>query len=139
VAFSNSRSPREYEFATDRLTEVKVELVVEGLAAVNLATRAHFPCAFAGANGDIAFGIVDPGPADCVPADLAAGDLACTLTNADFTGADCVDEIGRPVSNIAALAFAMRDGLIYANVHTPDNPGGEVRGQLLEADDDDDD
>ncbi len=121
------------------LTEVKVELVVEGLAAVNLATRAHFHCAFAGANGDIAFGIVDPGPADCVPADLAAGDLECTLTNLDFTGADCVDEIGRPVSNIAALAFAMRDGLIYANVHTPDNPGGEVRGQLLEADDDDDD
>jgi hypothetical protein len=30
----------------------------------------------------------------------------------DFTGADCVDEIGRPVSKIAALAFAMRDGLI---------------------------
>ena len=121
------------------LTEVKVELVVEGLAAVNLATRAHFHCALAGVNGPIVFGIVDPGPVDCVPADLAAGDLECTLTNADFTGADCVPTIGRPVNNIAALAFAMRDGLIYANVHTPDNGPGEIRGQLLEADDDEDD
>ncbi len=121
------------------LTEVKVELEVEGLAAGNLANRAHFHCALAGVNGPIIFGIVDPGPVDCVPADLAAGDLECTLTNADFTGADCVPTIGRPVNNIAALAFAMRDGLIYANVHTPDNLGGEIRGQLLEADDDDDD
>ncbi len=120
----------EAEF-DEGLTQVKVELKVEGLAAVNEATRAHFHCAFAGANGNIAFGIVDPGPADCEPADLAAGDLECTLTNADFTEADCVDEIGRPVSNIAALFFAMRDGLIYLNIHTPDNGGGEIRGQLL--------
>jgi hypothetical protein len=29
----------------------------------------------------------------------------------------------------------MRDGLIYANVHTDVFPGGEIRGQMLEADD----
>ena len=52
------------------------------------------------------------------------------LTNADFTGADCVPIIGRPVNNIAALAFAMEQGLIYINVHTTDNLPGEVRGQM---------
>jgi hypothetical protein len=54
------------------------------------------------------------------------------LLNTDFTGADCVPNIGRPVNNLAALAFAMRDGLIYANVHTTNFPGGEIRGQMLE-------
>jgi hypothetical protein len=40
--------------------------------------------------------------------------------------------VGRPVNNIAALAFAKRDGLIYVNLHTPTQPAGEVRGQLVE-------
>ena len=63
-----------------------------------------------------------------------------TLTNADSTGADCVPTIGRVVNNLASLAFAMRDGLIYANVHTrPQFMGGEVRGQMVEVIDDDKD
>ena len=41
---------------------------------------------------------------------------------------DCPALIGRPVNNIASLAFAMRDGLIYANVHTVAHSGGEVGG-----------
>jgi hypothetical protein len=45
---------------------------------------------------------------------------------------DCPTPIGMPINNIASLAFAMRDGLIYANVHTVANSGGEARGQLLE-------
>jgi hypothetical protein len=53
------------------------------------------------------------------------------LTNLDFTGADCTPIVGRPVNNIAALAFAMRNGLIYANVHTDVFPAGEQRGQML--------
>jgi len=42
--------------------------------------------------------------------------------------------VGRPVSNIAALAFAMRDGLIYFNVHTTEFSSGEIRGQMLPED-----
>ena len=121
---------------TADLSEVALTLNLEGIAAANEPTRAHFHCAFAGANGPIAFGIVDPGPAGINPADLAAGELEDVLTNADFNLVDCIPNIGRPVSNIAALAFAMRDGLIYINVHTPDNPGGEVRGQLVQLEDD---
>ncbi len=55
-----------------------------------------------------------------------------TLTNTDFLGADCTGTTGRPINNIASLALAARDGLIYVNVHTILNPAGEVRGQLLE-------
>ncbi|HWP86010.1 MAG TPA: CHRD domain-containing protein [Terriglobia bacterium] len=90
-------------------------------------TAAHFHCHRPGANGPIAFGLFAPGPL-FFDGTTAEGDL----TNADFNMADCVPQVGRPVNNIAALALAMRDGLIYANVHTTAHPGGEVRGQLLE-------
>ena len=93
-------------------------------------TRAHFHCNRPGANSPIAFGLFDPGPL-FFDGTTAEGDL----TNADFTGADCVPEVARSVNNIAALAFAMRDGLIYVNVHSSAFPGGEIRGQLLEVGD----
>lgn len=108
----------------DALTEVRVVLKIENGLDV---TRAHFHCGRAGVNGPIALGLFAPGPLEFDDEGTAG-----TLTNDDFSGADCVPVIGRPVNNIAALAFAMRDGLIYTNVHTVANPSGEVRGQLLE-------
>lgn len=108
-------------------TQVVVRLRVRDLSSP--AVAAHFHCAHAGQNGPVVFGLVSPGPCE----GLDEGRIRrCTLMNDDFTGADCTDTVGRPVNNIAALAFAMRDGLIYTNVHTPTNPGGEVRGQMLE-------
>lgn len=107
------------------LTQVEVRLRVEDSAGV--FTRAHFHCGRAGQNGPIAFGLVDPGPL-AFNGERVVGEL----TNADFTGADCMPVIGRPVNNIAALAFAMKDGLIYVNVHSSVFPPGEVRGQMQE-------
>jgi hypothetical protein len=63
-----------------------------------------------------------------VDGELAEG----TVTPDNFRVVDCVPIIGRPVNGIASLAFVMRGGLIYANVHTVANSGGEARGQLLE-------
>ena len=110
------------EFEKD-LSAVTVKLTIKGGGSV---FAAHFHCGRAGTNGTVAIGLF-PGPLifDGVEA-------SGTLTNADFTGTDCVPFIGRPVKNIAALALAMRDGLIYINVHTAENPGGEFRGQMLE-------
>jgi len=48
--------------------------------------------------------------------------------------AACEELIGRPVRNIASLTAAPFEGLIYANVHTIDNPAGEVRAQLVPGD-----
>jgi hypothetical protein len=67
-----------------------------------------------------------PGPGIDVDGPLSNG----TLTNTNFLAADCLTAIGRPVNTIASLFLAMRDGLIYANVHTLGNPAGEVRSQL---------
>lgn len=109
----------------EALSEVDFRLVVRDGMGV---TQAHFHCGRPGENGPIMvflFGLVPAGVT--VDGELARG----TRTNADFTGADCVPAIGRPVNNIASLFFAARDGLIYANVHTLDHPAGEIRGQLV--------
>ena len=116
-------------------TRVDVRLRVRGAPDAN---RAYFHCARPGANGPIAFGLFDPGPLS-FDGRVARG----TLVNEDFSGAVCDVFDGkfveRPVNNIAALAFAMRDGLVYINVHTPANTGGEIRGQMLCSSNDDDD
>jgi hypothetical protein len=110
------------------LTRVDVTLTLEG--SDENTTRAHLHCNLAGLAGPIPIGFVEPGPCDL--AQLQAGELECRLTNADFDATDpCSAIIGRPVTNIAALFFAARDGLIYVNVHTVDNPPGEIRGQLI--------
>lgn len=95
--------------------------------------QAHLHCNRAGQNGPVIAFLYGPGPVVDVDGELSQG----TLTNASFTGADCVPTIGRPVNNIASLAFAARDGLIYANVHTVAHPAGEIRGQLVEDEDSD--
>ena len=104
-------------------TKVTVNLKIKDLVGTFLV--AHFHCGRPGENGPPVFGVMGPGHG--------------ILTNADFTGADCVPVVGRPVNNIVALAFAMRDGLIYFNLHSSAFPPGEIRGQMLRGDDDDSD
>lgn len=114
------------------LTRARVHVKVKNLTG-NLV-GAHFHCGLPGTNGPVAFGLINPG-------DLSFDGkrIRGKLDNGDFTGADCTDAIGRPVSNIAALAFAMDEGLIYLNLHTDAVPSGEIRGQMMEDDDEDDD
>lgn len=116
------------------LSQAEVTLTLAGDAAA--ANAAHLHCNRAGADGPVFLGLVEPGT--CDPAQLAAGTLTCTLTNESFNAdADCLGTVGRPINNIASLFFAARDGLVYINVHTTANPGGEIRGQLIESDDTD--
>ena len=112
------------------LTKVEVNLRIKDLAGAFAA--AHFHCGRAGQNGPVAFGLVNPGPLD-----FDGKRIRGTLRNTDFNNVDCVPVVGRPVNNIAALAFAMRDGLVYANVHSTLFPPGEIRGQMLSKEDDD--
>ena len=107
---------------------VRVDVTINEL--VGTLTGAHFHCARPGENGPVVFGLVAPGPLA-----LDGNKIRGTLTNADFNGGDCVGPVGRPVNNIAALAFAMRDGLIYLNIHTDSVLSGEIRGQIVEKDD----
>ncbi|HEX7035643.1 MAG TPA: CHRD domain-containing protein [Pseudomonadales bacterium] len=105
-------------------TRLRVAVDIRGPLTV---VAAHFHCGRPGTNGPVVFGILNPGPL------VEIGNrVRVTLDNSAFTGADCTEIVGRPVNNVAALALAMRDGLIYINLHSPDNPTGEIRGQMLE-------
>lgn len=103
------------------LTEAHVVLKFDGVDSI---IAAHFHCALAGMNGPVAFGLLSPGPLTEI-----GEEATVTLTNEDAVG-DCTAIIGRPVNNIAALYFAMKEGLIYLNVHSTAFPPGEVRGQM---------
>jgi hypothetical protein len=114
-------------------TVLAVDMIIANLGSAFAA--AHFHCGRPGENGPIVFGMNNPGRLT-----FDGRRITGRLTNADYTGEDCTEIIGRPVNNLVSLAFAMRDGLIYANVHTDVFPQGEIRGQMLDdADDDDDD
>jgi hypothetical protein len=97
---------------------------------VGTITRAHFHCARPGENGPIIVGLFEPGPFQI------GNRVRGTLTNADvILTADCVGSIDKVINNLASLAFAMREGLIYANVHTDAFTAGEIRGQMIETKD----
>ena len=85
----------------------------------------HFHCGAAGQNGPLALGIFAPGPLS-----LDGNQVLGKLTNDDVLGMDCQNTINRPVNNLVSLAQAMREGLIYLNVHSQQFPGGVVRGQM---------
>jgi hypothetical protein len=112
---SEAKANIEVEFDKG-FTELKFVLRVRD--TMDFITRAHFHCNKPGENGPIVFGIFDPGPFP-VPMNATSLVLEGTLKNADYTGVDCVPTIGRVVNNLASLAFAMREGLIYANSSAP--------------------
>jgi hypothetical protein len=117
----------EVEFNADA-TAADFELeVFDGVAV----TQAHLHCGAAGQNGPVVvflFGFI-PGGFDV---DGQIAKFTLTDANVAAVGADCVPVIGMEINNLADLLDATRDGLIYANVHTVANPGGEIRGQLAE-------
>ncbi len=99
-------------------------------------TQAHFHCASAGVNGPIVaflFGPADP------PVDVGEGSTEGVLDNSNIIVPTDTEACDVPLNNIASLAFAMRAGKIYANVHSTAFPAGVVRGQLLPKTEDDDD
>ena len=110
-----------YVLFDEGLTQAQVLLKLDGVNSVVVAS--HFHCALPGQNGPVSFGLLSPGPLGGI-----VGEASTTLTNAHSVGVCTV--AGHTVSNIAGLYFAMKEGLIYLNVHTAEYPGGEVRAQM---------
>ncbi|MBI2024224.1 CHRD domain-containing protein [Candidatus Giovannonibacteria bacterium] len=91
---------------------------------INVA-EAHLHCAASGQNGPVIvflFGKI-PGGFD------VNGTISSFTLNDDNIlpeGATC----STPVTNMSTLFNAIRNGIIYANVHTVSHPAGEIRGQF---------
>jgi hypothetical protein len=108
------------------LTEIRYALTVNnGISVV----AAHLHCARAGADGPVAVTLFSANPSVDADGVLQLG----VITNADVSTVTCAvnDMVNVTVNNIASLFQAAKDGLIYANVHSENNPSGVVRGQVF--------
>ena len=92
-------------------------------------TLVHFHCAQAGKNGPVIVSFFS-GAQDVngifLEGNIKNNNITCSEDGVDFCNCD-----GLEVNNMPSLYQAMRNGLVYLNVHTNANPDGEVRGQIF--------
>jgi CHRD domain len=110
---------------TDAQT-ITYELSYGGLNSAAMA--AHIHLGQRGANGGVIAFLCGGGDKPACPAGTGATESVSGVI-------DAADVIGPSGQGIAAGEFdevvrAIRAGVVYANVHTPTQPGGEIRGQL---------
>jgi hypothetical protein len=113
----------------DRQT-IDYRLSYEGLEAPAVAAHIHLG-ARATSGGVSAFLCGGGNKPPCPP---AGGTVTGTITPADIIGPAAQ---GIAPGEFAEVVRAIRNGAVYANVHSTLRPGGEIRGQLR-ADEDDD-
>ncbi len=120
---AESRAVVRLSFDTE-FSEARISFDIAGEPQI---TRARLHCGLPGEEGPLVLGLLDPAPL----LDVVDG-TDITVDNEDMALADCRPGIGRPVPNLAALAFAMREGLVYVQLDTLRFSRGELRGQFLE-------
>ncbi|MBX4197738.1 CHRD domain-containing protein [Candidatus Parcubacteria bacterium] len=96
-----------------------------GLQNITNVTAAHFHCAAPGQNGPVIVPILSHSAGQ----DYASSSVSGTITWADVLPAamNCSPNI----QTMEHFIQAMREGKIYVNVHTTENPNGEIRGQVM--------
>jgi hypothetical protein len=106
---------------------ILVTLKYSNLSSVPLMAHLHW--GQKGVNGPVILPICGPGGETC-PANgvertfmLPATTLSAAAASGQATGFF-------PAANAAALVAGLRNGTVYANVHTQQFSGGEIRGQL---------
>jgi hypothetical protein len=81
---------------------------------------AHLHCAASGANGNVVAFLAQP---------VTGGDITTPVEfSGSISGTDIVDDTCG--DTIELLYGSIRRGLVYINVHSTENPDGEVRGQI---------
>jgi hypothetical protein len=100
--------------------------VYDGVAV----TQAHLHCALPGSNGAVVVTIFNAG----VPVEGPGGlDVDGTLSDGEILNSDITSTAcgGFTVNNVASLYWAIKQGLIYLNVHTEGSPSGVIRAQIF--------
>lgn len=88
------------------------------VANIENVVAAHIHCGEAGVNGPVGVTLFSGGPTS------DSGVLAQATVNAPDDGNGCDWE------SLEEVRSAIESGGAYVNVHTPANPGGEIRGQV---------
>ena len=94
---------------------VSFSVQLTGFPPGSVVVRAHIHPGAAGVNGSP---LVDTGLSPGAPIVMGDGTGTLTLTNIPISGADAQAIVANPAG-------------FYFNVHTPVNPGGAARGQLV--------
>ncbi len=121
----------------DAADKIEYELRYSGLEG-GTVLMAHIHVAQKTANGSIVVWFcgssTNPGPAGTPTCPASPGTVTGTITPADV---QAVPAQGfDPAGEFAELVRAIESGVAYANVHTARSPGGEIRGQIEDRDDD---
>jgi len=115
----------------DDAQRIDYKLSFEGLEAPAIAAHIHLG-ARATTGGVSAFLCGGGNKPPCPP---GGGTVTGTITPADIIGPAAQ---GIAPGQFAKVIRAIRNGAVYANVHSTLRPGGEIRGQLRSSDEDDD-
>lgn len=111
--------------AKKNTAEVRLE-VRDGVSIIG----AHLHCGVVGVNGPIAVSLAHwVNPAHGYDVD------GKWIVNATLTDVSVIPAAGCG-ADLPALVDSIRAGMVYVNVHSVANPGGEIRGQLEPEDDD---
>lgn len=103
-------------------TELSYKLIVADLENVRMA---HIHLALPGVNGGVVAWLYPSAPPMVLIPGTTNGILAeGVIVASNLTGALA----GKPLSD---LIDKMKTGMAYANVHTNQFPGGEIRGQIM--------
>lgn len=97
------------------------------VANIDNVLMAHIHVAPPGVNGPIVVWLYPPAP----PPSLIPGESRGLLARGTITDANLVGPLAD--MTLADLLAEMRAGNTYVNVHTQQNPGGEIRGQIFVA------
>ncbi len=103
------------------MTAIEFKLKVKNGTDILAVAGSHIHCAPAGENGPVVVFL-----AGVVPGGLDGNlTIKATVTDANIVNTACGATIGE-------LVESMRTGNTYVNVHSAANPGGEIRGQIME-------
>ena len=104
-------------FGIRNRSEISFSVVVTGLTSEIVGAHIHIGAP--GVNGPVIFPLASEG---------FSNSISGVLTESDFTPAP---EQG--INTFQEAINAVLEGNTYANVHTTNNPNGEIRGQILPA------
>jgi hypothetical protein len=114
----------------DNAQSIDYKLSYEGLEAPAIAAHIHLGAR--GTTGGVSAFLCSGGNKPACPP--AGGTVTGTITATDIVGPAAQ---GIAPGQFAKVIRAIRNGAVYANVHSTLRPGGEIRGQLR-ADEEDD-